>query len=696
MVRTISVLFSLLVCFNLLSEKRDTFFSSDKLTSVGVYYYPEHWDSTQWERDLKRISQMGFEFTHYAEFAWAALEPKEGIYNFQWLDRAIALADKYDLKVILCTSTATPPVWLTRKHPEILIQNEDGTYFDHGARQHASFSSSFYREYAKKIIDELGRRYGNDDRIIGWQIDNEPAVRMDFSPGALLRFREFLQKKYNNDIDALNSAWGAAFWGQTYSDFDEITFPRYRGWGKNPHQVLDHKRFTVNETATFLDEQAAVLHKYASPRQFITTNYIPSFEDGHIGKSKELDFNCYTRYMVSGRNEDLGIGKKGYRIGDPLRIALANDFFRPIDGYYGVMELQPGQVNWGEYNAQQLPGAVRLWLWSVFAGGSDFTCTYRFRQPLVGNELYHYGIVGTDGITPSRGGEEFSRFISEINILRKNYKQGKNISSDYYKRYAAILYNAENAWSLSTQRQSALWNTQTHFENYYRPLKSFGAKVDVISEEKDFIDYPVLIAPAYTLVDDSLISRWHDYVVKGGNLVLSVRTAYKDRNDRLFELPVGGKLFDLIGAKMDFFDLIVPSDTGTVVVDDSEYTWSSWGEIFTPYENTEIWGIHKGDFYAGKSAVLHRKLGKGTVTYIGVDSHDGALEKAVLKKLYSLLKIPVLNLPEGVWFECRDGFGVALNYSPETYQFPLDEDTEILIGSRNIPTAGVLVWRIKD
>ncbi len=124
----------------------ETFFPARDLTTVGVYYYPEHWDPGQWERDFRNMAAMGFEFTHFAEFAWAQLEPEEGKYDFAWLDRALQLAAKYNLKVIMCTPTATPPVWLVRKYPEVLATGEDGRRMDHGSRQHATFSSAFYRQ----------------------------------------------------------------------------------------------------------------------------------------------------------------------------------------------------------------------------------------------------------------------------------------------------------------------------------------------------------------------------------------------------------------------------------------------------------------------------------------------------------------------------------------------------------------------
>ena len=53
-----------------------SWFNDKDLTLTGVYYYPEHWDENQWERDFKKMHELGFEFTHFAEFAWAQLEPE--------------------------------------------------------------------------------------------------------------------------------------------------------------------------------------------------------------------------------------------------------------------------------------------------------------------------------------------------------------------------------------------------------------------------------------------------------------------------------------------------------------------------------------------------------------------------------------------------------------------------------------------
>ena len=679
----------LIACLLTGSLSAQSWFEEKDLTLTGVYYYPEHWDESQWERDFRKMRELGFEFTHFAEFAWAQLEPEEGVYDFAWLDRAVALAAKYDLKVIMCTSTATPPVWLSRKYPEILLKDEQGITLDHGARQHASFASPLYRELAFRMIEKLAEHYGNDARIVGWQLDNEPAVQFDYNPKAEQGFRDFLREQYDNDIAALNAAWGTAFWSEVYRSFDEITLPKRAQMFMNHHQILDYRRFAAKQTNDFLNEQCLLIKRYAK-NQWVTTNYIPNYEEGHIGGSPALDFQSYTRYMVYGDNE--GIGRRGYRVGNPLRIAFANDFFRPIQGVYGVMELQPGQVNWGAINPQPYPGAVRLWLWSVFAGGSDFICTYRYRQPLYGTEQYHYGIVGTDGVTVTPGGEEYAQFMQEIKSLRGRVAEREKKPADYLARRTAILFNHENSWSIERQPQNRTWNTLGHIEKYYRTLKAFGAPVDFITEKQDLTPYPVVIVPAYQLADKELVERWTAYAKQGGNLVISCRTAQKDRFGRLPEAPFGSMIFDLTGNEMEFYDLLLPDEPGVVKMGNNHYRWNTWGEILRPAKGTQVWATFEEEFYAGKPAVTTRRLGRGTVTYVGVDSTDGALEKAVLKRLYDELNIPVLDLPYGVTMEYRNGMGIVLNYGDKPYRFELPEGAKVLLGEEEIPTAGVLVF----
>ncbi|WP_234984693.1 MULTISPECIES: beta-galactosidase [unclassified Flavobacterium] len=690
MKKVLFVLFVLLVSLNSVAQKFDKYFPKKDLTTVGVYYYPEHWDESQWDRDLKNIAAMGFEFTHFAEFAWAQLEPQEGVYDFKWLDKAVAIAAKYNLKIVMCTSTATPPVWLTRKHPDILATYEDGTKTDHGSRQHASFSSNYYRMYSMKMIEKLAKKYGNNKNIMGWQVDNEPSRLLDYGADAQERYRNWLKEKYKT-IDALNQAWGNNFWSGTYSDFSQINIPLHKEWGMNLHSQLDHYRFADQETATFLDEQAITIRKYISKDQWITSNYRSNYDESFVGMSKELDFDCYTRYLVYGGSP--GIGTKGYRLGDYTSIGMSNDFFRPLKGMYGCMELQPGQVNWGSINPQPLPGSIRMWLWHVFAGGSKFTCTYRYRAPLYGYEQFHYGIVGTDGVTPTIGGKEFAQFIKEIDTLRKKYDAKATLPDYYLKRKTGILFNTDNFMGIELNKQTKEWNTMGHFLKYYRVSKSFGAPVDFVRDTTNFSNYPFLIVPAYQMIDQKMIDKLTLYAKNGGNLILSCRSGIQNRQGHLWEAKFYEPMWNLIGSQIESYDLLMPQSPGVIKFNNQEFAWTSWGDLLKPNKETEVWATYESEFYAGTPAIISRNLGKGTVTYIGVDSKNGELEKQVLRRLYQKQNAPIENYPEGIMVEYRDGFGVAVNYSDKEYEINLPKNAKIIIGNKAIKTAEVLVWK---
>jgi beta-galactosidase len=690
--------FNLLIVLSLmtLSCFSQEYFKKEKLIETGVYYYPEAWDSTQWDRDFQNMAKMGFEFTHFAEFAWAMLEPAEGQYDFKWLDKSVELATKHGLKVIMCTPTATPPVWLTKKYPEVLVVKENGQRAMHGTREHYSWSSKKYRELTERIVSEMAKRYGNDKRVWGWQIDNEPSHygTVDYGPEVLLNFREWLQKKYGN-IQALNIAWGTAFWSGIYSDFGQIEIPnpslQICGTA-SPHSVMDFKRFSADECASYVSFQYKILKSIIQKSQFVTTNFMSGHEAVDPWRNADLDFVSYTMYPVAGYAK--GVGNQGFRLGDPWRISFANDMFRSIKGITGVMELQPGQVNWGSYNPQPYPGAVRAWLWNSFAGDLSFICSYRYRQPLFGGEQYHYGMVGTDGVTPSSGGLEYSQFMSEIKVLRKYYNSSTIAPAKYSERKAAILYNKDNQWNTDGQKQTYQWSYDSHLSKCYNALISKTIPVDFISEERDFSKYKVLLLPAYQLVDDALILKLTKYVNEGGNLILTVRTGQKDKNGHLFEDKWAEKIWPLIGAKIKMYDVLPDDIYAEVLMNDVKYQWNNWADILESDTKTEVWASYNDQFYKGAAAVTNRKLGKGSVTYIGVDSDDGRIEKDVLARLYNSIGITTESLPEGVVKVWRSGFWIAINYSSQSVKIEIPANATIIIGENStLQPAEVLVWK---
>ncbi len=675
--------------------KAQGFFNPEKMVETGVYYYPEAWNPDQWDRDFKKMEDMGFEFTHMAEFAWAQMEPVEGQYDFKWLDKAVELAAKHHLKVIMCTSSATPPVWLIKKYPEVLVELPTGQTAEHGTRQHGSWSNPKFRELVTRLDAAQAKHYGNDKRIWGWQIDNEPSHygTYDFSPAVQKNFKAWLQQKYKT-IAALNEAWGTAFWSGVYTDFSQVEIPnapRLISGVASPISIVDFKRFSADECAGFISMQYNTLRESITKDQFVTSNFMHIHTDVDPWRNKDLDFISYTMYPVAGYTA--GVGDQGFRLGDPWRISWANDFFRPLKGVTGVMELQPGQVNWGSYNPLPYPGVIRAWLWNAFAGGLDFICSYRFRQPLYGGEQFHYGMVGTDGATELFGGQQYSEFMKEIRELRKLYKPKAPMPAEYAARKTAVLYNPDNIWETEVQKQTYQWDEVGLITRYYSNLKSLCVPVDIVGEDRDLSAYPVVVAPAYQMVDKALVEKWRKYAENGGHLVLTCRTGLKDRNGHFFEAPWGDAIASLIGAKIAMYDELSKETKATVTFNTKNYTWNVWGDILEPYFGVETWATYADQFYAGKASVVHHRVGKGTVTYIGTVTTDGKMEKEVLKKVYDESGITTNEQPEGVMVNWRDGFWVAINYSSSKVLVNIPAKSKIIFGTKELGVAGVVVWQ---
>lgn len=191
-----------------------------------------------------------------------------------------------------------------------------------------------------------------------------------------------------------------------------------------------------------------------------------------------------------------------------------------------------------------------------------------------------------------------------------------------------------------------------------------------------------------------LVDKLTRYVENGGNLVMSCRTAHQNEMGHLWEARHAEPIYGLIGGEIEFYDLLRAHAADTVLMDGKPYAWSSWGDVLKPSADTESWATYSGDFYAGKTAVSFHQHKKGSVTYVGADSHGGDLESVVLSKVFSRLNIPVENYPPGILVEYRDGLGIAVNYRDTAFKMELPADAEILIGNKVIPTAGVLVWKI--
>ncbi len=667
-------------------------------TEFGVYYYPEHWPEEQWERDITRIGELGFEFIHFAEFAWEKMEPAEGQYEFEWLDRVVELSAENGLKVIMCTPSPCIPAWLSTKHPDILSMDETGRRMIHqGARLTASLASPIYQSYVAKIVEQLASRYGNDPRIWGWQIGNEPHIQTvyDYSPAARQAFIQWLREKHGT-VEALNASWGGPFWSFSVSDFEQVQIPTPALPQPNIHARLDFQTYTMEEIAQDLIDQAAILRRFTKPEQWITTNYayfkfLPNVNP--FLTKDALDFSAHTMYLTSNWLNHSG-DSLAHRLGSGMELCFSKELANSTNGYTGIMELQPGQINWGKFNAMPLPGAGRMWVWHAFALGDEFVCTYRYRQPLFAGEQYHHGIMMTDGVTVNSGGTEFLQAVDEIRTLTPRMENDAR-SEFIDTTRTAFLWSNRNILDMENYKHHENWDSWQHIYTYYQGLKRLGVEVDFF--EEDSIPspeaHPFLVAPAHQMMSLELIADLEAYVRAGGNLVLSTRSGLKDPQGHLWEMKLQEPIWPLIGGEIEFYDHLPSGYPGHITQEGVTHSWHVWGNVVQPGPGTLTWATYDDQFYAGKAAVTHVSLGQGSVTYVGAWSGDWELEYQTLRKLYGQQagELP-FDLPPYVFVQFRQGLWVAVNYTDQSVRLPVPESASIHHGARDLPPAGVLVW----
>ena len=230
---------------------------------------------------------------------------------------------------------------------------------------------------------------------------------------------------------------------------------------------------------------------------------------------------------------------------------------------------------------------------------------------------------------------------------------------------------------------------------YQRALKGLGAPVDVITEDRNFAEYRFLVAPAYQLADAALVKRWTQYVENGGHLILSARTATKDRNGHLWEGAWAEPIRALIGADIPYYDVLPAPHVGRVrsEIGGAVHEWYAWGEVIAPSSGARVLAKYTDQFYAGSAAAIGRKVGSGTVTYIGVETTSGNLEKEIVRRVFIDAGVQIEDYPDQLLVDWRDGFWIASNFSSDDQEVPAPRGATLIVGARRLPPAGVAIWR---
>jgi beta-galactosidase len=495
---------------------------------LGAAYYPEHWPEDRWPEDVRLMREAGLTVVRMAEFAWSTLEPAEGEFHFDWLERAISLLAAAGIVSVVGTPTAAPPAWLVHQHPDMLAVDEHGRRVQFGNRCHYCVNAPEFHAATRRVVEAMAERFGSNPHVIGWQLDNE-YNRVCYCDRCRRLFQQYLAEKFGS-LDALNHHWATRYWSQTYSAWEQIPLPI---GPHNPGLMLEFKHFVTESYCKFQRLQLDVLRPHLPPGVWVTHNFMNWFDGfDHYVLAKDLDLASWDWYVGTGHHD--------YKI-----TGAAHDLVRGFKRQnFWLMETQPGNVNWSPVNNMLNKGEARAMAWHAVAHGADAVLYWQWRSAPNGQEQYHGTLVDQSG--------QPRPFYEEVQQLGREFATASPLlAGSKTPARVAILNSYDSRWSIQWQRHHRDFDYVAHLTHYYRPLAARNVAVDVISADAPLKGYRLVIAPALLLLNEGRVEQLKDFVRRRGHLVLTVRCGMKDEYNALLPSRQPGPLADMAGVEVE-------------------------------------------------------------------------------------------------------------------------------------------------
>ena len=647
---------------------------------IGVCHYPEQEPRERLVEDAALMAEAGIETVRLGEFAWSVLEPQEGRFDFSLFDEAITTFADHGIDTIFCTPTATPPRWLTHRHPEILRVDSAGQALRHGSRQHVDLAHPIFQEYSRRITRALAEHYRDNPNVCGWQTDNEFNTHFSetHSEAAQSGFRTWLERRYGT-IGALNEAWGCAFWNRQYDAFDQVQTPiENRPAAADPSHRLDYRRYLADLTRAFQKDQVDIL-RATQPRWFVFHN---------IGRLNDTDLRDFAADVDLMGNDLYPLLRDEFtRIGLGYTQAMQLDAFRGWCGNFIIPEMQQGGgAHPSLATSSPEPGELKRYAMSAVARGADGVIWFRWTTARYGAEAYWMGVLDHDRV-PRRRFQELKDTIAELKACRSEVL-GTSVDMDVVI-LAADWTNelAQGTYSLGLPSLIELALPLHHY-CYARSIRcGFAAPGDDLSRAR------IAYVPHLAVWD----ARWTEpltrFVAEGGVLVIGARTATRNTENHVLETTAPGVLADLCQVTVSEFGRLpalgAPSIlTGGVFqvetmasgrtaesarrehalsVNGGEAVPAAHGyEVLEPGPDAEIIGRWATRFLEGRPAITRRRLGAGSILYLGTYlTHP--LVQEVFEPLFAEAGVqPVMAVPPGVEVSTRSGPGRTLTFLQNT------------------------------
>ncbi len=644
---------------------------------LGVCYYPEHWPESYWRDDARRMKDLGVDLVRVGEFAWSRLEPREGHYDFGWLERAIDVLHAEGLEVVLGTPTATPPRWLLEKMPDMLAVDCDGRVRKFGSRRHYCFSHEGYAQECDRIVSALAECFGRRPAVVAWQTDNEFGCHdtvESYSAAARAAFRLWCLRKYAT-IGALNRAWGNVFWSMELASFDDVDLPNLTVTEANPAHRLDFQRFSSDQVVAFNRRQVEILRRL-SPGRPILHNFMGSFTAfDHHKVGEDLDAVAWDSYPLgflerSRNSEDFKM--RYMRVGDPDYQAFHHDLYRGCGrGRLWVMEQQPGAVNWAPWNPAPAEGAVRLWTHEAFAAGAEVVSYFRWRQAPFAQEQMHEGLLAPNS-QPGPAFDEVRRVARELGSLGE---PAETTRSD-----VALIFDYESAWAWDIQPQGDFSYFELLFA-FYRGLRRAGLSIDVIPPAAEAVaNRAFVLAPGLMCADAALVQALRQ---SNAVVLLGPRSGSKTAD---FQIPPSlppGAFRELVDVTVERVESLRPG--ASLPVEHAAGALLRWAEklILADGAKAEMTGV-------GGGTVLARS---GKHFYLA-GWPDEALLDDVLRHCLAAAGLAGVQMHRDIRIRDNGSWRHIFNYGPHEVDIgPLLTDAALCLGERVLAPCGVAICR---